>query len=522
MKRSRIVLSFSLVCLSLSAVASTWIEGSGNVGDASAVRPGQNTIGDSGSLTSIQGRFEFDDVDVYKIRITNPANFRATTVGLAGFIDTQLFLFNENGMGVTHNDDDPATNAIQSTITGQFVPGPGIYYLAITQYNRDSLSAANRFQWNNTPFNVERAPDGNGATEVWTKWSIEALLDGEYEIGLVGADFAEVGPTPPAPQENIWVETSDAPALLPGQITYGEGLVVRIDGVLTTFDDVDVFKLNIFDPAQFRASTVGLIDFDSQLYLFDESGKGITFNDDDPGITGSWSIISGVHVPAPGTYYLAITKWDKDPTSVSGAIWMDEPTTVERAADGPGAANPLTSWDLGGVGRTGDYSILVRGAKFSAEGFTLAPVSSYNRIRGTAVSGGLSEMSQSDDLYAVFGPGAVFSTAQDPIVIEFFAALPTGTPSSLELLVESRGTSASIRQLVQVYDFVAQQYVTVNSQNLQTSPDVVLAIDISAVPNVIGPDNKVRALISYRTTGPVFSYPWRVSIDQVGWRLQTQ
>ena len=203
MKNSRLLLASTLVLLSLSAHSTTWIEGSGNIGDASAVAPGQNTIGDSGVLSSIQGRLEFDDVDVYKIKVTNTATFKATTVGLAGFLDTQLFLFDENGRGVTHNDDDPATNSIQSTITGQFVTAPGTYYLAITLYNRDAMSANNRFLWNNTPFNTERAPDGNGATEVWTQWSIEALLDGDYEIALTGADFAEVGATPPPPSLKV-------------------------------------------------------------------------------------------------------------------------------------------------------------------------------------------------------------------------------------------------------------------------------------------------------------------------------
>jgi hypothetical protein len=349
-------------------LASTWIEGSGNIGDAGSAIPGQNTIGNSGSLTSIQGRFEFDDVDVYKIRITNPATFRATTVGLAGTLDTQLFLFDETGKGVTHNDDDPVTNSIQSSLTSQFVTTPGVYYLAITQYNRDAKSETDNFLWLNFPFNVERAPDGPGAAEVMTNWSVEALIDGSYEIQLVGADFAEVGATPPPPQENIWVESTDAPAMLPGQTTYGEGMIVRIDGTLSNFNDVDVFAINIAYPTQFHASTVGQIDFDSQLYLFDATGKGVTFNDDDPAITGSWSKLTSKHVVAPGTYYLAITKWDQDPRSLSGNIWLDLPSTTERAPDGPGAAGALTSWNNEGVGRSGPYSIILRGAKFSAEG----------------------------------------------------------------------------------------------------------------------------------------------------------
>ena len=521
MKNCRFLLASTLVLLSLSAFGTTWIEGSGNIGDASAVAPGQNTIGDSGVLSSIQGTLEFDDVDVYKIKVTNVATFKATTVGLAGFLDTQLFLFDANGKGITHNDDDPATNSIQSTITGQFVPAPGTYYLAVTLYNRDAMGPSNEFLWNNTPFNTERAPDGLAATETWTQWSVEALVDGDYEIALVGADFAEFGATPPPPQENIWVETSDAPALLPGQATYGEGLVVRIDGELSSANDVDVYRIQIDDPEQFHASTVGLVNFDSQLYLFDANGNGISFNDDDPAITGSWSILSGIHIPSPGIYYLAICKWDNDPISVSGNIWLDEPSTVERSPDGPGAANPLSSWNSQGVGRTGPYSVSIRGAKFSAEGYTLTTLSSYNLLRGTPVSGGLAEMSQSDDVYGIFSPGVVLVTTQAPIAIEFFGVLPTNTPTSLDLLVEGRATSASIQQQVEVFNFANSSWVTVNQQSMTSNQDTGLILDILSIPNSIGPGNQVRARLSYRANGPVLSFPWRVSVDQVAWRLQS-
>lgn len=46
---------------------------------------------------------------MYKIRITDAANFSATTEGSTGTLsDTQLFLFDSNGNGVTMSDDTPA------------------------------------------------------------------------------------------------------------------------------------------------------------------------------------------------------------------------------------------------------------------------------------------------------------------------------------------------------------------------------------------------------------------------------
>ncbi|MDQ2985147.1 MAG: PPC domain-containing protein [Armatimonadota bacterium] len=524
MKFSRLFLSFALVAAALTSTASTWIEGAGNIGDATSLMPGQNTIGDTGSLKSIQGRFQFDDVDVYKIKITDPQTFSATTVGLAGFLDTQIFIFDSTGRGVTHNDDDPLTNSIQSTVTGQFVTAPGDYYLAITQYNRDPQSAADRFLWNNAPFNAERQPDGPGAAEVWTKWTDEPLLDGPYEIQLTGADFAEVGTTPPPPLENIWTEAFDAGSLLPGQPTVGEGLLVRINGALSNANDVDIYAIRIDFPEQFHASTIELVDFDTQLFLFDSQGKGVTFNDDDPAITGSWSHITGRFILVPGTYYLAITRRDQDPRSATGDIWLDEPSTTERMPDGAGAPDPLSVWSQTGGGRVSTYSISLTGVRFSIEGFTMVPVSDYELVRGTPVSGGMFEFAESDDVYTVIAPGITFSVGQDPILAEFLATLPLGNPTALEIVCESRGSSSGLRQILEVFDNVAQNWVIIDTNQTPSGgdPDLALAIDILGIPNVIGPSNKVRARIRVIANAPIFAYPWRYSLDQLAWRIRSQ
>lgn len=524
MKLSHICLSVVFASAAATSIASTWIEGMGNIGDAAPLLPGQNTIGDTGSLTAIQGKFRFDDVDVYKIRITDPANFRATTVGLAGFLDTQLFLFNETGKGVTHNDDDPGTNSIHSTITGQFVTQPGIYYLAITQYNRDPQSPAFRFLWNNTPFDVERAPDGPGANELLGLWTAEPLLDGDYEISLQGCDFAEVGTTPPPPLENIWVESVDAAPLPPGQLTAGEGHCIRIDGTLTSDIDVDMFAIRIDDPTQFHASTIGQVDFDTQLFLFNESGMGITFNDDDPAISGSWSQITGQFVPGPGIYYLAISRRDRDPVSGKDEIWLDEPSAVERQPDGPGFDLPIVGWHQMQGGRVGPYSIILSGAKFAAEGFTLAPANRFDLVRGTLMSGGLASVSLSDNVYMVLRAGITFSASQDPIVAEFWGTLPTNNPADLELMVESRGTSSSLRQIVEVYDYVVGTWTVINTSQTPTgtNPDLVVIANILAQPNVIGAENEVRMRIRVKPTSPVLALPWSYSIDQVAWRVRSQ
>ncbi len=177
------------------AQAQLWTE----VGDAGDL-PGtaQITVG-SGSLDFISGFIgnnpaaDGNDKDMYCIYIADPSLFSATTVG-GSSLDTQLFLFNTGGFGVTFNDDHPGGSVLQSTITGTFLPGPGHYYLAISRYDRDPVDATGAELWLDTPYDVERAPDGPGAGSPIFDWNGTAAstLTGAYRISLTGASYCAV------------------------------------------------------------------------------------------------------------------------------------------------------------------------------------------------------------------------------------------------------------------------------------------------------------------------------------------
>lgn len=172
---------------SASALAADWIE----LGDAGqSIAAANITIG-ANPLEHIRGslsRPTEDFVDIYCIRIPDPSNFGATTVGNASF-DTQLFLFDMNGMGVVF-DDDANASVTQSTITGALVPAPGIYFLAISIYDRDARDASGNEIWADSPFVGQRAPDGPGAGNPLAGWTGGAQNDGgNYVIEMRGADF---------------------------------------------------------------------------------------------------------------------------------------------------------------------------------------------------------------------------------------------------------------------------------------------------------------------------------------------
>jgi hypothetical protein len=163
-------------------------------GDANQTVAGAQGTTGSGPLTAIVGSvIPNDRVDMFVITITDPLLFSASTVGGAAF-DTQLFLFTMAGMGVAHSDD--TATSTQSTLTGQFVPAPGNYLLAISIYDRDPVSALGQALWNDTPFTTERAPDGPAAGSPLANWGGSSGAGGAYTIGLTGATFSTLVPAP--------------------------------------------------------------------------------------------------------------------------------------------------------------------------------------------------------------------------------------------------------------------------------------------------------------------------------------
>lgn len=190
-----------------------WKEGSGGSGDAGSLPstaqipfsplpfPSQlRTIaGELGSLSLLGGS---DQQDLYAIYIDSPVIFQATTdssadpLGFTSF-DSQLFLFDAAGLPVVAND---GLGAGATLALPTFALVPGVYYLAISTFNSDPLSASLSplFPDLTGPMVLPLSPT---APALWTSSDSEG---GTYIIALTGASFV------PAPAALLLL----APALL--------------------------------------------------------------------------------------------------------------------------------------------------------------------------------------------------------------------------------------------------------------------------------------------------------------------
>ena len=184
----RNIFATGLVALALAsaATAQTWTE----VGDAGDL-PGsaQITVG-VGPLTAISGTIgSTTDADLYQIFITGGGTFSATTAGTPGTTlgDPQLFLFNAPGIGVYANDD--FGGSLQSTLPANdpLTPtAPGLYYLAITSFNRDPVSPGGLIFPDVITLVGPTGPGGGQAISGYTGTGDT----GTYTIRLTGAEFA--------------------------------------------------------------------------------------------------------------------------------------------------------------------------------------------------------------------------------------------------------------------------------------------------------------------------------------------
>ncbi len=156
------------------------------VGDAGNLPGTAQDPGGAGPLTSIAGTAGGGDEDMYKICITSPSIFSATTVAMTTF-DTQLFLFDSTGLGVYSNDDAAMIGA-GSTLPAGDPNSPvavGIYYLAVDDWNEEPLSVGGPIFAD--VFNVVNGPTGPGGASPITSWDGNTLdIFGSYTIVLTG------------------------------------------------------------------------------------------------------------------------------------------------------------------------------------------------------------------------------------------------------------------------------------------------------------------------------------------------
>lgn len=174
------------------ASAQNWDEATDGRGDAGEFLNTTQVTSGIGPLTTITGVLPGpNDVDIYRILITDPVTFSASSTGGLPYGPPRLFLFDAAGFGVTGYFD--STN-LGASLSGVNVSTAGVYCLVMSgqpyPLGEDKGDKAVWFPGGGT--DLERVPDGLGAGLPLGSWSpsIEPYDPTDYTLTLQGAAYA--------------------------------------------------------------------------------------------------------------------------------------------------------------------------------------------------------------------------------------------------------------------------------------------------------------------------------------------
>jgi hypothetical protein len=187
--------------MAVSAHAQVWNE-AGDAGDMPGTS--QSVVG-VGPLTDIFGAVSVtSDADIYRIYITDPSLFSATTNSAPGTMtDTTLYLFNLDGTGIAKNDDVSGSNFLSDLPGGNPLYNalaPGEYLLAVAgfafaPYFVSPPSSISDLIFDVNAFTGVHGPQAGAAGMPMLGWANAGMYDsGTYHITLRGAGFAVPAP----------------------------------------------------------------------------------------------------------------------------------------------------------------------------------------------------------------------------------------------------------------------------------------------------------------------------------------
>ena len=188
--RTELVGAIALLCavgLSSAANAVPVVE-SGDAGQLPGTAQDATNVG----ATSISGALgNIADVDMYAINIGDVAGFSATVT--SAIFDSQIFLFDDDGMGVLANDDTSLGFTPSTIPAGSLAGEAEIYFLAISSFDNDPVSVAGAIFPDDNPAALV-GPTGPGGGQPVIGWDPAFVTEsGAYVITLTGVTAISPG-----------------------------------------------------------------------------------------------------------------------------------------------------------------------------------------------------------------------------------------------------------------------------------------------------------------------------------------
>jgi hypothetical protein len=137
-------------------------------------------------------------------------------------------------------------------------------------------------------------------------------------------------------------------------------------------------------------------------------------------------------------------------------------------------------------------------------------------LRGVLASGGVVQARVSDDAYMKVHNG---SAANPNVGVRFAAPAPTFTPTSITITLEASVTTTGVLQSLDVYDWTAGAWITVDARP-GTTADQVVSVPLTDPARFVAPGSRMmnaRARLKANGSGAPL---WSALVDRVAWTVR--
>ncbi len=145
-----------------------------------------------------------------------------------------------------------------------------------------------------------------------------------------------------------------------------------------------------------------------------------------------------------------------------------------------------------------------------------------NVFRGIQIGGTLKDVFESDDSRMLFNPGFVINSAEAPVWLIFDGTLPSDSPVSLEIVMESQAGTPGLTHTLEAWNWTSLAYDVVDVADASFNIDTIVTVDLSpTISDYAQPETgAVRTRVGWRKTGFTLNYPWEIRLDQLVWIVE--
>lgn len=196
-----------------------------------------------------------------------------------------------------------------------------------------------------------------------------------------------------------------------------------------------------------------------------------------------------------------------DAMQIAGWLNTDNNPNDDNVGFWAASSNVVPTWT---------YEIIADNATAPAQ---IVHAGSFSMARGNRVSGGLSDLANSDDSRLVAQAGTIPFLSDYPVQIVVIGSSPTATPSRLRLRVEGQVQYQAIGQTIELYNYATNSFDTVDFRQGSLA-DQIVEVDAATPSQYVDPQTRqVKARLKYKPTQAVPNSSWRIGVDQVLWEI---